>query len=699
MDLSEFKPPVRLSMSDEEIYQALGEAQANEDGLARAMAIVEEQANLREHDNQLFAEWVARMQASEAPEAKIALENVERAKQGLEPLPLVAAPMSIAEIPPAIPPVEDVVAALNAAHSQPEPEVLPVIDEVVEEELPPSIFAELAQDETVATVETVETEETLEDVVAVESIVEIDFVPEPEPQKSAEEEFEQLLADASDEATTSILVPGTVDEPVVTFDSVPDFAVAADEDALVEEETHQKSAKQASGWWSNAAFLVLGFGVIAPAVVAYLSAAAGFSFGSALVGFAVGSLVNLGLLVSSHFTSRRSTESQVVTSRATFGVFGAAVPGIAASAAFIVVTVLALVGSTASFNGVFAGVPAFGTEVLSGASLSTVINLALIVIAFAVAGFARRAVRWFNAVVASLLLIAFVVGALVTRDQISFASIDTSINFDHGLIVAALVSVFGVFLYGKSPRVLVGESKKSNTIARWSAVVGFAIVLPMAVFAHFNLIYSQRVPASGFDLLDTFALAQQSQLTSPVFWVIALALVALVINLASASIESLRAFAINNLRSWFGIVAGLVIAALVWFVPTWSTWLQFASLLVAPTAAAVGFAVADSLLRRGTYHEASLLRGYGFYGRFNFFAVGGYLLAVVIGFALSEPNELASWFGFAGTTTIFAPFASLAFAFIWSVATSIPRIKAQQQEVAEVEQRKASLSEFSGFAE
>ncbi|MEN9731165.1 MAG: hypothetical protein RL488_475 [Actinomycetota bacterium] len=697
MDLSEFKPPVRLSMSDEEIYQALGEAQANEDGLARAMAIVEEQANLREHDNQLFAEWVARMRASDAPEAKIALENVERAKQGLEPLPFVAAPVPVAEVPPAIPPVEDVVAALNAAHSQPEPEVLPVIDEVVEEEeLPPSIFAELAHDETVETVETVE---TLEDVVAVESIVEIDFVPEPEPQKSAEEEFEQLLADASDEATTSILVPGTVDEPVVTFDSVPEFAVAADEDALVEEEAHQKVAKQASGWWSNAAFLVLGFGVIAPAVVAYLSATAGFSFGSALFGFAIGSLVNLGLLVSAHFTSRRSTESQVVTSRATFGVFGAAVPGIAATAALVAVTVLTLVGSTATFNGVFAGVPAFGTEIVSGASLSTVINLSLIVVAFAVAGFARRAVRWVNAVVAALLLIAFVVGALVTRDQISFASIDTSINFDHGLIVAALVSVFGVFLYGKAPRVLVGESKKSNTVARWSAVVGFAIVLPMAVFAHFNLIYSQRVPASGFDLLDTFALAQQSQLTSPVFWVIALALITLAINLASASLESLRAFAINNLRSWFGILAGLAIAALVWFVPTWSTWLQVGSLLVAPTAAAVGFAVADSLLRRGNYHEASLLRGYGFYGRFNFFAVGGYVLAVVIGFALSQPNELAPWFGFAGTTTMFAPFASLAFAFIWSVATSIPRIKAQQQEVAEVEQRKASLSAFSGFAE
>ncbi|MEY4311189.1 MAG: hypothetical protein RLZ71_1115, partial [Actinomycetota bacterium] len=73
MDLSEFKPPVRLSMTDEEIYKALGDAQATEDGIAKAMAIVEEQANLREHDNQVLGEWIARMQADSRPQAKVAL--------------------------------------------------------------------------------------------------------------------------------------------------------------------------------------------------------------------------------------------------------------------------------------------------------------------------------------------------------------------------------------------------------------------------------------------------------------------------------------------------------------------------------------------------------------------------------------------------------------------------------------------------
>ena len=33
MDLSEFKPPVRLSMSDEDIQSALGSASANEEGM------------------------------------------------------------------------------------------------------------------------------------------------------------------------------------------------------------------------------------------------------------------------------------------------------------------------------------------------------------------------------------------------------------------------------------------------------------------------------------------------------------------------------------------------------------------------------------------------------------------------------------------------------------------------------------------
>ena len=88
MELSEFNPPARRSMTDEEISQKLGSASADEAGMLAAMEFLEAQTNLREQDNRETETWLSKMRSSEDPRAKIALQNFERAKQGLEPLPL-----------------------------------------------------------------------------------------------------------------------------------------------------------------------------------------------------------------------------------------------------------------------------------------------------------------------------------------------------------------------------------------------------------------------------------------------------------------------------------------------------------------------------------------------------------------------------------------------------------------------------------
>lgn len=378
-------------MSDEEIYQALGSAQASEDGIAKAMAIVEEQANLREHDNKLFAEWVALMQASPEPQAKIALENVERVKQGLEPLPLTS-------------PVVDVAAALNAAHEQPEALEVAVedsqpessIEEVAlvevqeeEEESLQSIFADLP-------VESIP-ESVFEEVVVetIEIVVEPPVAPEVE---SVEESFDALLAEAASEATSSIMVTGVSGKPAVTFEvddpKVENFEVSADEDALVIEESQVAKAK--SGWWANTSFWVLATGVFVPVVAAFLVLASGVSFGTALVGFSVGLVVNLGLIISAHFTSARSGEPNVVTSRATFGVFGASLPGLAAIGFAIALLNLTAIGATSSFDGVFDTEISFGDEFFGGITYASAIPIALAISALLIAGFAPRAVRWIS---------------------------------------------------------------------------------------------------------------------------------------------------------------------------------------------------------------------------------------------------------------------------------------------------------------
>ncbi|MEY2676434.1 MAG: hypothetical protein RL510_454, partial [Actinomycetota bacterium] len=208
MDLSEFKPPVRLSMTDEEIYKALGDAQATEDGIAKAMAIVEEQANLREHDNQVLGEWIARMQADSRPQAKVALENIERAKQGLEPLPITEL-MEESQTPSLVS-EDQIIAALNEAYSSP---------------------SQVG----------VESDATIIEEVEVEELVLETLGPVEEPiaeavTEEANDEFDALLAEAATEATSAIPVSVPVEEPIAP-QPTEEFFVSADEDALVDEES------------------------------------------------------------------------------------------------------------------------------------------------------------------------------------------------------------------------------------------------------------------------------------------------------------------------------------------------------------------------------------------------------------------------------------------------------------------------------
>jgi len=80
-------------LTDEQISQKLGSASADEAGMLAAMEFLEEQTNLREEDNRATEQWLQKMRESEDPRAFVAIQNFERAKQGLEPLPLDQQPV------------------------------------------------------------------------------------------------------------------------------------------------------------------------------------------------------------------------------------------------------------------------------------------------------------------------------------------------------------------------------------------------------------------------------------------------------------------------------------------------------------------------------------------------------------------------------------------------------------------------------
>ena len=639
MDLSEFKPPVRLSMTDEEIFVALGKAEASEDGLAKAMAIVEEQANLRQHDNQLFSEWVHRMQTSDSPLAKIALENVERAKHGLEPLPLLM------------------------PESEPAPE--PV----------------LAFEESLIEVE-IETPTVVSD------------------EDNSDDLFDALLADAATEATGAIPVMGEAEVPAFTYShdvvetEIEDFEVAADEDALVQEES--AGAKEFSGWWHALSNIVLVTGVLFPVLISFLVADSKVSFGTAITGFVVGTLGQLGFYLASHFTGKRTENATVLTRRATFGVHGAIFPGIAVVGLSLTALLLVAIGSSAASNGAIAGLPAFGDAVLGAVTLGQLVSIGIVALAAGIIAVSGRRLRFVTAAAAALLVIGFVVVAIGTRSAIDLSAINFSIDFGTAGTIALLLSLVAAVNFHNIPKVRAVGSGLS-TVWRWVGVVAAIVLLPTAVFAHFVLFYSQNVAMSGFDLLNQ--LLRASTFGDPALWVLLFGAVFATVALIKSLLKNLHLLGLNRVSNWWLLAVVAAAGALLVLLPDWNLWLDVARFLLVPALAAVGLAIGETIIRRGAYHEASLQRGYGFYHSFGWTGLAGFVIATGLGWGLAAPSQLFAWLGFFGKVSALAPAAAALAGLLWGAVALIPVVRSQQRAVAEVEERKASLSGFVGFTE
>jgi hypothetical protein len=114
--------------------------------------------------------------------------------------------------------------------------------------------------------------------------------------------------------------------------------------------------------------------------------------------------------------------------------------------------------------------------------------------------------------------------------------------------------------------------------------------------------------------------------------------------------------------------------------------------------------LSDALIRSRDYHEVSLTRDYGFYGRFNVANTIGFILATALGFGyLNGAGVLSFWAGYLGdfTPAIFDIAGSnigIAMAFglavLFPVLFGIPRIKGQERKLLELDERRGELKEY-----
>ncbi|MEY4993045.1 MAG: hypothetical protein RIS82_167 [Actinomycetota bacterium] len=91
MDLNPSQPPLRRAMTDAELEEALGDARSGPDGVAAAMALLEQQSALREADSDAQVAWLNRI-ANPAPVSVLAEPAVSPIESSLVSGEQVAAP-------------------------------------------------------------------------------------------------------------------------------------------------------------------------------------------------------------------------------------------------------------------------------------------------------------------------------------------------------------------------------------------------------------------------------------------------------------------------------------------------------------------------------------------------------------------------------------------------------------------------------
>jgi purine-cytosine permease-like protein len=174
---------------------------------------------------------------------------------------------------------------------------------------------------------------------------------------------------------------------------------------------------------------------------------------------------------------------------------------------------------------------------------------------------------------------------------------------------------------------------------------------------------------------------------------------------ALASVGAKLPGAVSVLLISIVLLAGTFVSSMLLATSTVLALLIELLILVSVVAASyTGIVLADALIRSRDYHEVSLTRDYGFYGRFNVTNILGFVLATGLGFGyLNGAGVLSSWAGYLGdfTPAIFDVAGSnigVAMAFglgvLFPVLFGIPKIKSQEVKLVELDERREELKEY-----
>jgi nucleobase:cation symporter-1, NCS1 family len=670
-------PPTPRSMSDDELNAEVMRLQSQPDGLMAAMALIEAQNLLRQQDSFAYSQWQlqAQMQAASAP--PIVSEPEPQAPPQVVPESITAEPVitpaeAVAIVPPAVNPpvvsplapapsetaVDDIVAALNRNYENAE------------------------TDQSVAT--------ELAEPVPVMQNDPVGFV-EPEPIASL---------------------------PTVAIETSSEPELEEDQEAIEVAEVSRTKTSAALSWsWISVASspLVL--------VLAAFLKESGASLAQALVVIA-GLIVTTAVLAGiGSVAAKRGSSSIGVVSRAAFGVWGNVFPATVMLLVKIVWSIALLVFGARILSPLISSQPWFAVisaQFVFPAEFTALMLTAIpmVLISSLVAGFGGIAMLRAQQVAGAFSLIGILgIGYFVF-------SANSILDLQQGQLLGAPalidLAIFSFILFGFTVFSQSGDFARKLPVETPGAKVFFlsfvsTLFIPLLVGV-MGVLWIFMAEES-FGLLLTDQLIPTIAAAAPI-WVFIGFVVAVglsVLQLSANSIYSLAGALASVAAKIPGAISVLLLAIVLLAGTLGSSMLLATSsvlalliellILVSVVAASyTGIVVADALIRSRDYHEVSLTRDYGFYGRFNFANFIGFILASALGFGyLNGTGTLTFWAGYLGdfTPAIFDVAGSnigIAMAFglaiLFPVLFGIPRIKNQETKLAELDERREELKEY-----
>jgi purine-cytosine permease-like protein len=668
-------------MPDAELNAKIAELQLQTNGLMAAMTLIEEQSKLRQEDALELSKWKLQAQMHAAT----------------EPAPVD----SFAFQDPAAP-ITPPAAAPAVAEKTPEP----TISESFEH------FPESSS-------KTVSAPEQIEDIVAALNASYAEVATEPETKQA-----QMAQVDSTSEVSSNLsskIEAEPVSAPVTVEPFEENQVTASQSDNQVGANNQDKGGPTRTALALSWSWLAIAASPLA-LVVAALIKDAGASLSQSVVLLAAVLVITSFMAAVGSMASVRASSSLTIVSRAAFGVWGNALPATlmlfvklfwaAAFVYFAARIVSPLIFNQPWFADVAGRLTFPGEFTASLFVLIPMIIIAAIVSALGGQGVLRlQQVTAIVTVIGTGTFVYFVASTYSLQDLAAVEAISTSGLIDLGLLAIALFGFAVLSLSGDFARKLPAETPGAKVFFL-SFVSTFFLPLITGVLGLLWLFMSEESISASFsaEVLSTVAAS------APV-WVFVLFVVAVglsILHLITASLYSLTGNLLGILRIP-GWVAALVVSVLVLtgvLIPSYllaastlhESVLELVLLAGVVAAAWAGIFVSDALARTRGYHEVSLTREYGFYGKFNFINALGFLLAVALGFGyLNGGPQLSSWTGYLGDLTpeIFELAGSnigIAMAFglatLLPVVIGIPRIRKQERNLAELDQRRQELKEF-----